>query len=113
MQTSGLLVGNQPTGGGDDGDAQSVKHPRELIGTDILPQTGTADAFQIGNRTLFGDRVILQCNLDDSGRFVVLKLVIQNITFLEKDLGDVPFQFGSGDLHHLMVAITAFLIRVK
>ena len=51
---------------------------------------------------LTGEFVVFESYLDALRRSFALELVVEDVALLEQDLGDLPFEVGSRNLHHFL-----------
>src|SRR5215472_2236021 len=97
-----LPVGHQATGGGDDGDAQPAKDPRQVALPGVHPQPGLADALQPGDRALTG-RPVLERDLEVLADLGVGDLPVTDVALPLEDLRDVRLDLGVRHAHGLVI----------
>ena len=60
MSLAGLLVGHDALGSGDDGDAQTMEHAGQLLGTGVDAQAGLGHTAKTGQGLLLAGLEILE-----------------------------------------------------
>src|SRR4249920_1394893 len=97
-----LLVGHQATRGGDDGDAKTAEHPRQVVLLRVHAQPGLGHPLEARDRPLTGRPVLEQDHevLADLG---VLHTPAGDVALLLEDLRDVNLDRGAGHAHRVVV----------
>src|SRR5215469_12941980 len=97
-----LLVGQQATRGGDDGDAQSAKHPRQIVLFRVHPEPGLGHALEPGDRALTG-RPVLERDHQVLADLGVGYGPFADVALLLEDLGDVNLDLGIGHAYGVLI----------
>ena len=102
MVGTGLLVGHDALGGGDDGDAESLQDAGQLVGAGVHTQAGLGDALEALDGLLLAGE-ILEGDTDDALGAVLDQLVGLDVAFGQQDLSDGLLHLGSGDVNSVVL----------
>src|SRR5215471_7345687 len=97
-----LLVGQQATRGGDDGDAKSTEHPRQVVLLRVHPKARLGYALEPGDRALPG-RAVLERDHQVLADLGVADLKAADVALLLQDLGEVNLDLGIRHAHRVLV----------
>src|SRR5215475_3166817 len=97
-----LLVGHQATRGGDDGDAKTAEHPRQVVLLRVHAQPGLGHPLEARDRPLTG-RPVLERDHEVLADLGVLDTPAGDVALLLEDLRDVNLDRGAGHAHGVVV----------
>src|SRR5215468_998516 len=97
-----LLVGHQATRGGDDGDAQTAEHPRQVVLLCVHAQPGLGHPLEARDRPLTG-RPVLERDHEGLADLGILDVPAGDVALLLEDLRDVNLDRGAGHAHGVVV----------
>src|SRR5215831_1277047 len=97
-----LPVGQQATGGGNDGDAEPAEHPGQVVLFRVHAQPGLGHPLEARDRPLTGGPVLERDHevLADLG---ILHAPAGDVALLLEDLRDVDLDRGAGHAHGVVV----------
>src|SRR6218665_34412 len=106
IQLSCFLVGNHAFGSRENGNSQSVQYAGQFIRGAILAQARRTHPLQLGDSRFARVGTVFQSNFDIAlfiGGF--FKLIIKDISFVEKHFGHLLFNIGGGHFHYAVTRL--------
>ena len=105
LECGSFLVSHYTFGRGDDGDSKSVNYAGHLTVAGVLTHTGSGNTLEALDGTDLGLGVVLERDLDGALRTIFHKLEVEDVTFVEENLGDVLLEVRSGNLYHAVLGL--------
>src|SRR5262249_38417850 len=90
-------AGHEAAGGGEDVDAESAVHPRDLSLAAIDPAAGPAHPLEVGDDPLHA-RTVLEVHAENSLLAVLGGLEVRDVALVLEDAGDLHLQLGGGHI---------------
>src|SRR5215831_19353777 len=97
-----LPVGHQATRGGDDGDAKTAEHPRQVVLLRVHAQPRLGHPLEARDRPLTG-RPVLERDHEVLADLGILDTPARDVALLLEDLRDVNLDRGAGHAHRVVV----------
>ena len=106
MGLTGLLVGHDASGSGNDGNTKAAEYLRQLLCASVYTQARLGHTLDAGD-SLLAVINVLQCDADNALGVALYNLERLDVAFIEQDLGNSLLHLGCGYIHTGMTSIAS------